>query len=97
MAAGSWEKLSATLYSEIVFYVLTVVLSYSLYHLFADTREGAICRQDASGTAFEQLRTQLTDAIVYAGGHFELFQTLRFVQMVLQLSPPVQSANVLGW
>ena len=28
--------------------------------------------------------------IVYAGGHFEIFETLRFVQKVLQLSPPVQ-------
>jgi hypothetical protein len=27
---------------------------------------------------------------VYAGGYFEIFETLRFVQMVLQLSPPVQ-------
>ena len=44
------QKLSSTRYSEIVFYVLTVVLSYSLYHLFANTQRGAICRQDASGT-----------------------------------------------
>jgi hypothetical protein len=39
MKSGGWQrqKLSATRYSEIVFYVLTVVLSYSLYHLFANT------------------------------------------------------------
>jgi hypothetical protein len=52
MKSGGWQlqKLSSTRYSEIVFYVLTVVLSYSLYHLFANTqRGGAICRQDASG------------------------------------------------
>jgi hypothetical protein len=38
----------------------------------------------------EQLRTPRTHIIVYAGGHFESFETLRFVQMVLQLAPPVQ-------
>jgi hypothetical protein len=27
---------------------------------------------------------------VYAGGYFEIFETLNFVHMVLQLSPPVQ-------
>jgi hypothetical protein len=27
---------------------------------------------------------------VYAGGYFAIFETLHFVQMVLQLSPPVQ-------
>jgi hypothetical protein len=34
MKSGGWQlqKLSSTRYSEIVFYVLTVVLSYSLYH-----------------------------------------------------------------
>ena len=50
MKSGGWQlkKLSSTRYSEIVFYVLTVVLSYSLYHLFANTQaRGSICRQDA--------------------------------------------------
>src|SRR5262249_35298200 len=43
MKSGGWQlqKLSSTRYSEIVFYVLTVVLSYSLYHLFANTQRGA--------------------------------------------------------
>src|SRR5215470_4445440 len=43
MKRGGWQlkKLSSTRYSEIVFYVLTVVLSYSLYHLFANTQRGA--------------------------------------------------------
>jgi branched-subunit amino acid ABC-type transport system permease component len=42
MKSGGWQlqKLSSTRYSEIVFYVLTVVLSYSLYHLFANTQRG---------------------------------------------------------
>ena len=39
MKSGGWQlkKLSSTRYSEIVFYIVTVVLSYSLYHLFANT------------------------------------------------------------
>ena len=42
LKSGGWQlkKLSSTRYSEIVFYVLTVVLSYSLYHLFANTQRG---------------------------------------------------------
>jgi DDE family transposase len=93
MKSGGWQlqKLSATRYSEIVFYVLTVVLSYSLYHLFANTQAGTrFADKTRQAVAFEQLRTQRTHIIVYAGGFFEIFETLRFVQMVLQLSPPVQ-------
>ena len=93
MKSGGWQlqKLSSTRYSEIVFYVLTVVLSYSLYHLFANTQAGTrFADQTRQALAFEQLRTQRTHIIVYAGGYFEIFETLRFVEMVLQLSPPVQ-------
>jgi hypothetical protein len=93
MKSGGWQlkKRSSTRYSEIVFSVLTVVLSYSLYHLFANTQRGArFADKTRQALAFEQLRTQRTHIIVYAGGHFEIFETLRFVQIVLQLSPPVQ-------
>lgn len=93
MKSGGWQlkKLSSTRYSEIVFYVLTVVLSYSLYHLFVNTQRGVrFADKTRQALAFEQLRTQRTHIIVYAGGHFEIFETLHFVQMVLQLSPPVQ-------
>jgi hypothetical protein len=93
MKSGGWQltKLSSTRYSEIVFYVLTVVLSYSLYHLFANTQAGTrFADTTRQALAFEQLRTQRTHIIVYAGGSFEIFETLRFVQMVLQLSLPVQ-------
>ena len=51
-----------------------------------NTGVGGVCQ----ALAFEQLRTQRTHIIVYAGGHFEIFETLSFVQMVLQLAPPVQ-------
>jgi hypothetical protein len=93
MKSGGWQlkKLSSTRYSEIVFYVLTVVLSYSLYHLFANTQKGArFADKTRQALAFEQLRTQRTHVIVYAGGCFEIFETLHFVQLVLQLSAPVQ-------
>ena len=93
MKSGGWQltKLSSTRYSEIVFYVLTVVLSYSLYHLFVNTQAGRrFVDKTRQAIAFEQLRTQRTHIIVYAEGYFEIFETLRFVQMVLQLSPPVQ-------
>jgi hypothetical protein len=74
-----------------VFYVLTVVLSYSLYHLFANTQTGArFADKTRQAIAFEQLRTHRTHIIVYAGGYFEIFETLSFVQMVLHLSPLVQ-------
>ena len=74
-----------------VFYVLTVVLSSSLYHLFANTQAGTrFADKTRQAIAFEQLRTQRTHIIVYAGGYFAIFETLRFVEMVLQLSPPVQ-------
>ena len=68
-----------------------MVLSYSLYHLFANTQAGTrFADKTRQAIAFEQRRTQRTHIIVYAGGYFEIFETLRFVQMVLQLSPPVQ-------
>jgi hypothetical protein len=71
--------------------VLTGVLSYSLSHLFANTPRGTrFADTTRQALAFEQLRTPRTHSIVYAGGSFEIFEPLRFVQMVLQLSPPVQ-------
>ncbi len=68
-----------------------MVLSYSLYPLLANTQAGArFADKTRQAIAFDQLRTQRTHIIVYAGGYFAIFETLRFVQMVLQLSPPVQ-------
>ena len=77
--------------------MLTVVLSYSLYHLFANTQRGArFADKTRQALVFEQLRTQRTPMLVYAGSHFAIFETLRFVQMVLQLSPPVQE-HLRAW
>jgi hypothetical protein len=91
--SGGWQlkKLSSTRDSEIVFSGLTVVWSSSLYHRFATTPRGArLADQTRQARAFEPLRTQRTQIIVYAGGSSESFETLCFVQMVLHLSPPVQ-------
>jgi hypothetical protein len=93
MKSGGWQlkKLSSTRYSEIVFYILTVVLSYSLYHLFCNTRAGArFAEKTRQALAFEQLRSRRTHIIAYAGGYFEIFETLSFVRFVLQLPTSVQ-------
>jgi hypothetical protein len=93
MKRGGWQlkKLRSPRDSEIVLYVLTVVLSYSLSHLCTNTQAGArFADKTRQAMAFHQWRTQRTPSIVYVGGYFEIFETLSFVQMVLQLSPPVQ-------
>ena len=93
MKSGGWqlEKLSSTRYSEIVFYIATVVLSYSLYHLFANTQAGArFADKTRQALAFEQLRSRRTHIMAYAGGYFEIFETLSFVHFVLQLPASVQ-------
>src|SRR6266436_3463860 len=93
MKSGGWQlkKLSSTRYSEIVFYVLTVVLSYSLYHLFTNIQAGVrFADKTRQALAFEQLRTQRTHIIVYAGGFFEIFETLSFAHFILQLPAAAQ-------
>jgi len=70
MKSGGWQlqKLSSTRYSEIVFYVLTVVLSYSLYHLFANTQAGRrFADKTRQAIAFEQLRNH-TRSVSCTGG-----------------------------
>jgi hypothetical protein len=67
MKSGGWQlkKLSATRYSAIVFYILTVVLSSSLSHLFTNTQAGArFADKTRQAMAFEQLRTQRTHIIL---------------------------------
>jgi len=93
MKSGGWQlqKLSATRYSEIVFYLATVVLSYSLYHLFANTQAGArFADKTRQALAFEQLRSRRTHVIVYAGGSFDIFETLSFARFLLQLPAAAQ-------
>jgi hypothetical protein len=99
MKSGGWQlkKLSSTRYSEIVFYMLTVVLSYSLYQLFCNTRAGArFADKTRQALAFEQLRSRRTHVIVYAGGRFEIFETLSFAQFILQL-PAFAQERLRHW
>jgi len=94
MKSGGWQlkKLSSTRYSEIVFYILTVVLSYSLYHLFGNTQAGAqFADKTRHALAFEQLRTRRTHVIAYAGGYFEIFETLSLARFILQLPASAQA------
>jgi hypothetical protein len=91
--SGGWQlkKLSATRDSAIVFYVLTVVLSSSLSHLCTNIQAGVRCADKTrQALAFEQLRTQRTHIIVYAGGGFAIFETLSFAHFILQLPVAAQ-------
>ena len=93
MKSGGWQlqKLSSTRYSEIVFYIVTVVLSYSLYHLFANTQAGArFADKTRQALAFDQLRSRRTQVIAYTGGYFEIFETLSFARFLLQLPAAAQ-------
>lgn len=93
MTRGGWQckTLSSTRYSEIVFYVLTVVLSYSRYHLCANTQAGArFADKTRQALAFEQRRSRRTHIIAYAGEHFAIFETLSCGRFVVQLPAAVQ-------
>jgi hypothetical protein len=99
LKSGGWQlqKLSSTRYSQVVFYLLTVLLSYSLYQLFANTAAGSrFAGKTRQAIAFEQLKSRRTNVIVYAGGYFEIFETLSFVHLVLHLPPGVQ-ARLKHW
>ena len=75
-----------------MFYLLTVTLSYSLYQLFGNAVAGSrFAGRTRQAIALEQLKTRRTHVIVYAGGYFEIFETLSFVYLVLNLSPEVQT------
>lgn len=94
LKSGGWrlQKLSTTRYSQIVFYLLTMMVSYSLYQLFANTQAGArFANKTREAIAFEQMKSRRTHVIVYAGGYFEIFETLSFVHLVLALSQEVQT------
>jgi hypothetical protein len=99
MKSGGWllKKLSSTRYTEIVFYILTIVLSYSLYHLFTNTQAGSrFANKTRQAIAFEQRRTHRTHIIVYAGGYFDIYETLRFMHLILRLPLEIQY-RVRSW
>jgi len=65
--------------------------------LVANTAAGArFAGKTRQAIAFEQLKTRRTNGIVYAGGSFEIFETLSFVYLALKLSPEVQ-ARLGNW
>jgi hypothetical protein len=71
--------------------MITVVLSYSLYHLFTNTQAGSrFADKTRQALAFAQLRSRRTHVIAYAGGSFEIFETLRFAHCILQLPAAAQ-------
>jgi hypothetical protein len=71
--------------------VLTVVVSYSLYHLFANTPAGArFADKTRQALAFDQLRSRRTHVIAYAGGYFEIFETRSCARFILQLQASAQ-------
>ena len=68
-----------------------MVLRSSLSPRCATTQRGArFADKTRQALVFEQLRPQRTPRLVYAGSHFAIFETRRFVQMVWPLSPPEQ-------
>ena len=72
MPSAGWQfkQLSATRSRAIVFYILTVVLSSRLDHLFANPRAGSRCADRArQALTFAQLRSRMTHSIAYAGGY----------------------------
>jgi hypothetical protein len=46
--------------------------------------------------AFEQRRTHRTHVIVYAGGYFDIYETLRFMHLILRLPLEIQH-RVRSW
>jgi hypothetical protein len=99
MKSGGWQlqKLSSTRYSEIAFYIATVVLSYSLYQLFSNTQAGGrFADKTRQALAFDQLRSRRTHVIAYAGGYFDIFETLSFARFILQLPASAQE-RVRHW
>ena len=94
MKSGGWtlQQLSTTRYCEIVWYLVSVLLSYSLYHLFANTHGGSrFANKTRQAIVLEQLHTNRTHVMVYAGGYCEIFETFTFIHLVLGLSLPVQA------
>ena len=67
------KKHSSTRYSEIVFYVLTVVLATVCTILFTNTQAGAgFADNTRQATAFDQLRIQRTHISSMLGGNFQI-------------------------
>ena len=74
------------------FYLVSVLLSYRLYHLLTHTQAGTrFANTTCQAMTLEQLCTHRTHVIGYAGGYCAIFETLTFVHVVLGLEQPVQA------
>ena len=75
-----------------VLYVVSVLLRYRLFHLFTNTQAGSrFANTTRQALTLAQLCTPRPHVMVYAGGYFELCETLTFVHVVLGLPQPVQA------
>ena len=61
-----------------------------IYQMIIIQRGGRCADTTRQALAFEQLRTQRTHIIVYAGGFLAIFETLGFAQFILQLPTAAQ-------
>jgi hypothetical protein len=92
--SGGWQRkqLRATRDRDIVFYIATVVWRDSLDQLFSTPRAGArFADKTRQALAFAPLRSRRTHIMAYAGGYFDICETLSFVRFVLQLPAAVQA------
>jgi len=94
MKSGGWQlkKLSSTRYSEIVFYVLTVVLSYSPVSSVYQHTDGGLDLPTRRAR-----RLPLSNCVPNARilsctleAFFEIFETLSFAYFILQLPAAAQ-------
>ena len=94
LKSGGWQlqKRRSTRDRQIVFYLLTGLLSYRLAQLLATTAAGSnFAGKTRCAIECEQLKSCRTNVMVYAGGYFEGCETLSFVSLVRTLSPGVQT------
>ena len=68
-----------------------VITDLAAYHEVDLTQAGArFADQTRQALAFDQLRSRRTHVIAYAGGYFEIFETLSFARFILQLQASAQ-------
>ena len=78
LKSGGWQlqKRRSTRDRQIVFYLLTGLLSYRLAQLLATTAAGSnFAGKTRCAIECEQLKSRWTNVIVYAGGYFEGCET----------------------
>ena len=101
LKSGGWQlqKRRSTRDRQIVFYLLTGLLSYRLAQLLATTAAGSnFAGKTRCAIECEQLKSRWTNVMVYAGGYFEGCETLSFVSPLCAPSlPAFKLACGAGW